>query len=329
MSEHSGLEPSLFPVNVVSKTALTRDIYLFELASQSDEALGGFAPGSHIAVKTPSGAMRHYSLCGGAQQNVWQIAIKREGRGRGGSLSLVDGVSAGSTIWVSQPSNNFPLPADAKKLLLIAGGIGITPIMSMVQALKLNGFDLSNALKLVYLVRDAESAAFVSELKELVPATSLTIHFDLGNPADQFDLWPLFEKPSSIASATHVLCCGPQPLMDAVRDMTGHWPPKLIHFESFGVNTVSKPTDEPFSIRLASSGGELLVEPGQTILEVLRENGYKASSSCESGTCGTCRTGLLAGEADHRDFVLAEDEKTDFIMICVSRSRSPVLELDV
>jgi phthalate 4,5-dioxygenase reductase component len=329
MSELSGLGPSLFPVTVVSKTALARDICLFELASQSDVPLVEFEPGSHIAVKTPSGAMRHYSLCGEPQQNVWKIAVKREGRGRGGSLSLVDGVAAGATVWVSLPSNNFALPADAKKLLLIAGGIGITPIIAMVQALVVEGFDLTNALKVVYLVRDSESAAFVDQLKTLVPPTSLIVHFDQGEAANQYDLWPLLERPPTTSSASHVFCCGPQPLMDAVKDMTGHWPHKQVHFESFGATSTSQPTDHAFTIRIASNGDELTVEPSQTILEVLRSNGYRVSSSCESGTCGSCKTGLLFGEAEHRDWVLTDDEKADSIMICVSRSRSVLLELDI
>jgi phthalate 4,5-dioxygenase reductase component len=276
-------------------------------------------------VKTPSGAMRHYSLCGAPSKDVWKIAVKREGRGRGGSLSLVDGIANGATISISQASNNFPLPSDPRKLLLIAGGIGITPMMSMLHSLAAEGFDLKNNLKLIYLARDVASAAFVSDIKALVPASSLQVHFDQGDPANQFDLWPLLEKPSS----AHVFCCGPQPLMDAVKDMTGHWPQKQIHFENFGVNTAVLPTDHAFTIRLVSTGDELLVESGQGILEVLRANGYKAASSCESGTCGTCKTGLLAGEADHRDFVLGEDEKANSIMICVSRAHSPLLELDI
>ena len=136
----------------------------------------------------------------------------------------------------------------------------------------------------------------------------------------------MFEKPGR----AHVYCCGPRPLMDAVRDMTGHWPSGSIHFESFlDGAAMARAEDRPFKVRLARSGGEVEVPAGVTILEALKRAGHRVQSSCEAGTCGTCKTGLLAGEAEHRDLVLMPDEQGTQVMVCVSRAKSDVLELDL
>jgi phthalate 4,5-dioxygenase reductase component len=312
---------ALFAAQVTSVRSLASGITLIDLVKMDGSALPSFTAGSHIAVRTPSGAHRHYSLCSDPSEAAfWQIAVKREGRGRGGSLSLVDSVRVGSELLVSLPANNFRLNDGARQFLFVAGGIGITPIVSMLYTLKANGID--NA-KLVYLVRD--EAAFDVQLRELLPPKGLTIHFDHGDPDQQFDLWPLFEK----TSPTHVYCCGPKPLMDSVRDMTGHWPQKQIHFESFGSDTAPRASDEAFTVVINSSGLSIEVESHQSILEALRANGITVPSSCESGTCGSCRTGLLDGQADHRDLVLTEEERDSQVMVCVSRACSSRLLLDL
>jgi phthalate 4,5-dioxygenase reductase subunit len=151
------------------------------------------------------------------------------------------------------------------------------------------------------------------------------VHHDQGDPAHALDLWPILEKPSP----AHVYCCGPRPLLEAVRDMTGHWSPSSIHFESFiDAGAAARPEDTSFTVVLAKSGARIEVAPGMSILEAMRSAGHDAPSSCESGTCGTCRTRLVGGEADHRDLVLMDDEKADQIMICVSRARSPEIVID-
>ncbi len=226
---------------------------------------------------------------------------------------------------VSLPTNKFVLDPGAKQYLFIAGGIGITPIFSMVRGLVAQEDFNPKFIKLIYLTRDLSSTAFASDLKSLLPAASLVIHHDHGNLKEQFDLWSLFEKPNQ----SYVYCCGPKPLMDSVKDMAGHWPQKQIHFESFGADTSPKPTDETFKVMIASSGVTLEVEPGTTILNTLRANGLNIASSCESGTCGSCKTGLLDGIADHRDLVLMDDERDHFVMPCVSRAVSPCLILDL
>ncbi len=176
-----------------------------------------------------------------------------------------------------------------------------------------------------YLCRSEESAAFRAELGVAPFAAHVSIHYDGGDSARAFDLWPILEKPSK----AHVYCCGPRPLLEAVRDMTGHWTPARIHFESFvDAAAARRPEDRAFTVRLARSGDSFEVAPGVSILEAARARGHEIPSSCESGTCGTCKTRRLEGDPDHRDLVLTEDEKSEFIMVCVSRAKSPLLVID-
>lgn len=293
-------------------------IQLFELRDPDGRPLPAFTAGSHIAVRVPSGAMRTYSLCSDpTDASHYRIAVKRDEQGRGGSRSLVDGVHTGDRLSVSTPRNLFGL-VPAPSYIFVAGGIGITPIQSMIHALRA---DPAVKFKLYYLTRNAPGTAFLDALSNDARAT---IHHDGGQPDNAFDLWPVFEEPTK----AHIYCCGPRPLMDAVRDMTGHWPASQVHFEDFGSDLVRpRANDTPFTIRLAHTGGELSVPVGVTILEVLRSHGLKLPSSCESGTCGTCRTGLLSGDVDHRDLVLTPAEQTREIMICISRAHTGDLVL--
>jgi phthalate 4,5-dioxygenase reductase subunit len=193
----------------------------------------------------------------------------------------------------------------------------------MIHAVRADG---NRPWKLYYLTRSRETTAFHSALSDPALKGRVTLHHDEGDPERAFDLWPVFETPTK----AHIYCCGPRPLMDAVRDMTGHWPASQVHFEDFGSDLVRpRPNDAPFTIRLARTGATLEVPAGVTIMEVLRRHGLRVPSSCESGTCGTCRTGLLQGEADHRDLVLADAERASNIMVCVSRATTPELVLDV
>lgn len=293
----------------------------FELVQPDGSELPVFTPGSHVKVQTPSGALRKYSLCNDpAERHRYVIAVKRDAGGRGGSISMHDSVREGDTLPTSIPENAFPLVSNAKAFLFIAGGIGITPILSMIRSF---GDLPPSPWKLLYLSRSPESTAFADELRSL--GKHVTVHHDHGDPARSFDLWPALEKPGS----AHIYCCGPRPLMESVRDMTGHWSPGKVHFESFNEGGGVKPDDKPFKVRLARSAREFEVPVGTSILKVLREQGGSAPSSCESGTCGTCRTTLLAGEADHRDMVLMPEEMATQIMICVSRAKSTELVLDL
>jgi len=295
----------------------------FELVHPEGAELPPFTPGSHVKVRTPSGAVRKYSLCNDpAERQRYVIAVKRDAQGQGGSVSMHDQARAGDMLATSAPDNAFPLVDSAKGHVFIAGGIGITPILSMIRSL---GEEPAVPWKLHYLTRSPGTTAFADALRDPALARNVHIHHDLGDPARSFDLWPTLEKPNG----AHVYCCGPRPLMESVRDMTGHWPARNVHFESFNEGGGVKPDDQPFSVRLARAQVSLEVPVGQSILATLREHGHSAPSSCESGTCGTCRTTLLAGEADHRDMVLMPEEMGSQIMICVSRAKSPELVLDL
>jgi phthalate 4,5-dioxygenase reductase subunit len=268
--------------------------------------------------------MRNYSLCNDPEErDHYVIAVKREDQGRGGSISMIDKVKPGDPIEVARPKNLFDLNLAAPAFIFVAGGIGITPIMSMLHAVQRGG---NRPFHLYYLSRSAPMTAFLLELQHLVSAGKATVHHDEGVPQQAFDLWPVFEEPTK----AHIYCCGPRGLMDAVRDMTGHWPANQVHFEDFGSDLVRPRADDtPFEVQLGREGPRIEVPVGTTILEAVRAHGRKVPSSCESGTCGTCRARLLEGEPDHRDLVLTDAERQSEIMICVSRAKSNLLVLDI
>ncbi len=307
----------------VARSEPTADgIQLLEFRDPVGAELPAWGPGSHVAVRVPSGAMRNYSLCNDPRErDRYVVAVKREEGGRGGSVSLIDGVKAGDTVEVAPPRNLFELVTSAPSYVFVAGGIGITPILSMIRYLRAAG---NAPFHLYYLTRSASGTAFLPELAEF--QDRVTVHHDNGDPGQAFDLWPVFEEPGK----AYIYCCGPRPLMDAVRDMTGHWPESAVHFEDFGSDLVRPRADDvPFIIQLGRGGPKLEVPVGTTILETIRAHGRKTPSSCESGTCGTCRTTVLDGEPDHRDLVLSEAEKKAAMMICVSRAKSGLLVLDL
>ena len=316
--------PGLLTLRVARAESAADGIQLFELRHPDGLDLPPFTPGSHIAVQVPSGAMRNYSLCNDPhERDRYVIAVKREEQGRGGSVGLIEGVRTGSTLAVAPPRNLFELVTTASSYIFVAGGIGITPILSMIRYLRATG---DKPFHLYYLTRSATSTAFVPDFADPAFAGRVTIHHDEGDLEQAFDLWPVFEEPSK----AYIYCCGPRPLMDAVRDMTGHWPASAVHFEDFGSDLVRPRADDAlFRIQLGRGGAVLDVPVGTTILETVRVHGLRTPSSCESGTCGTCRTGLLDGEADHRDLVLTAAEQACEIMICVSRAKSALLVLDL
>jgi phthalate 4,5-dioxygenase reductase subunit len=310
------------PLRISAMTDVAQGIRSFELVQPDGTELPPFTPGSHVKVQAPNGMVRKYSLCNDPAERLrYVVTVKRESGGQGGSLSMHE-ARVGDTLPTSLPDNAFPLVDNARSHLFIAGGIGITPILSMIRSF---GAAPPVPWKLVYLTREAAATAFLEELTQPALRGRVRLHHDHGDPQQALDLWPLLEKPNS----AHLYCCGPRPLMDAVRDMSGHWSPANVHFESFAEGGPALPDDRPFRVALQRSGREFDVPAGKSILTVLREHGMEARSSCESGTCGTCRTTLVAGEADHRDLVLMPEEMASQIMICVSRARSERLVIDL
>jgi phthalate 4,5-dioxygenase reductase subunit len=197
----------------------------------------------------------------------------------------------------------------------------VTPIMAMIRQVVAEG----KRFRLFYCSRSPETTAFRDELSRPQFKNMVTIHYDEGDASRSLDLRPILAERKN---REHLYCCGPRPLMEAVRAMTDHWSSTAVHFEAFSEAETHKADDKPFKVRLARSGTVLDVPTSKTILEALREHGLEVPSSCETGTCGTCRTKLLAGEVDHRDLVLAEHERKDAIMICVSRARGDDITID-
>jgi phthalate 4,5-dioxygenase reductase subunit len=319
----SGTEtPPTMRLRVTRNDKIADSIHLFELCEPSGQPLPPFSAGAHIAVRTPNGLTRKYSLCNDpSERNRYQVAIKREVNGRGGSCDLIDHVKAGDELIVAAPVNDFELPQRAQDFLFVAGGIGITPIMAMIRRVQAEG----KRFRLFYCSRSPETTAFRDELSAPAFKDNVTIHYDYGNLSHSLDLKPILAERKN---REHLYCCGPRPLMEAVRLMTDHWSSAAVHFEAFSDAETHKPTDKAFKVKLARSGDVREVPTDKTILEVLRAHGVEVPSSCETGTCGTCKTKLLAGEADHRDLFLAEHDKAGNIMICVSRAKSDEIEID-
>lgn len=317
----------MLQLRVRSVTYEAQGIHSFELVHPSGEELPPFTAGAHIDVHVPGGLVRNYSLCNpSTERHRYQIAVLHVLDGRGGSRAMHEAVRTGDTILVSEPRNQFPLSDTAERHLLMAGGIGITPLLSMLETLKARGA----AFEFHYCTRSPERTAFVDRLQALRQHGSISIHHDQGDPARGLDIGALLKTHQP---GTHLYFCGPAGFMEAARRGSAHWPKESIHFEYFvapaAAPAAGATARENYKVRLASKGCELDVPAGRSILEVLRAAGIQCESSCEAGICGTCRTRYLDGEPEHNDMVLTEDERSEYVMICCARSRSEVLTLDL
>lgn len=307
-------------LEVVQRRALTPEIEEFTLRALDGAPLPAAEPGAHVTLQTPSGAMRRYSLVQPSESpDCYVLAIKREPASRGGSQSMHASATAGRVLQVDPPVTEFPL-GRGHRALLIAGGIGITPIYSMARRL----VDEGREFRLIYCTRDAAHSAYAEALRTLCD-DRLVLHHDGGDPDRAFDFWTTLGTPSD----EHIYCCGPAPLMEEIKGMTGHWPEGQVHFEDFKPVEVVRKDDQGFAVTLKRSQATIQVPADRSILEALRDAGHQTVSSCESGTCGTCKCTLVAGEVDHRDMVLMDDEKAGKIMICVSRAKGDHLVLDL
>ena len=231
-----------------------------------------------------------------------------------------DQAGVGAALTISEPVNDFPLATGADHLL-IAGGIGITPILAMARQLLAEG----RRFRLIYCTRSAEETAYLPELRAEL-GERLNVHHDHGDPARFFDFWDEFEQARRDC---FVYCCGPQPLMEEIKALSGHWPEGRVRFEDFHPVEVVRADDVAFDVTIASSGRTVRVPADRSVLEALREAGMRTVSSCESGTCGSCRSRLVSGLVDHRDMVLTPEDRERYIMICVSRAREGDLVIDL
>ena len=204
-------QPQMMPLRVTRADKIADGIHLFELRDAAGAPLPPFSAGAHIAIRTPNGLLRKYSLCNDpSERDRYQVAIKRETNGRGGSANLIDAVKAGDELMVAPPVNDFGLPQRATDFLFIAGGIGITPMMAMIREVQAQG----KRFRLFYCTRSPETTAFTQELSAPEFAGKVVIHHDQGDPTCSLDLKPILAERRN---REHLYCCGPRPLMEAVR----------------------------------------------------------------------------------------------------------------
>ncbi len=312
-------------MRVLSKRREADDIFSFVLAPvQEDDALAPYQAGAHVSVK--AGAwVRQYSLCPGPEDGAaLAIAVHRDSQGRGGSQFFCDSIDEGDVIAVSAPVNHFPLVQAEAPPILLAGGIGITPLLSMAYALTQAGrsFDLH------YLGRRRSRMAFLDTLATLCPhRTHVHIEDERDTP---LELATLIGQP---AQGRHLYVCGPPGMIDAVQECALHlgWPPHHIHFERFSANAPAAAGDRAFEVVIASSGQCVNVPAGTSAAQALKAAGVDIPVSCEQGLCGLCMTGLLQGRPDHRDAVLTPQEIAEgrLFLPCCSRALDARLVLDL
>ena len=300
-----------------------KHIKTFELVDPESAELQAFSAGSHIEIELPDNIRRHYSLCNDpSETHRYLIAVLQEKESRGGSQSLHYGVKEGDLLEVSMPKNNFPLDQRGMHFILIAGGIGITPLLSMAYKLK----TLRKPFELHMCARSHEYAPFKKELEGFGGLAKTHMHISDGDPSQRLDVSSLLKQP---LPESLVYCCGPQSLMDAVSQATSDWGAKKIHFETFTPRTLDG-SDLPFHIKIASTGQSFHVNSTTTILEALHQNGIRHPFSCEVGLCRTCVTGYQAGDVEHLDQdALSNEERKGCLTICVSRCTSDELILDL
>jgi vanillate O-demethylase ferredoxin subunit len=317
----------LLRVRVADRKPEATDVCSFVLVEPGGGELPAFSAGSHIDVHTGDGLVRQYSLCGDpAERRSYRIAVKHETGSRGGSRWMHERLHENDILTISVPRNNFRLNEDAARSVLIAGGIGITPLLSM--ALRLEA--LGKPFELQCFSRSMAHTAFHELLSQRKYADRVGFHYALEPESVRAYLRKYLWRRQQGAE---LYLCGPRPFMDLVEQTAAvTWPPEAVHLEYFGADpaSLSGPRDS-FTVRLARSGGECRVGPEQTIVQALAGCGIQVTTSCEQGVCGTCLTGVLEGVPDHRDVFLTDEERAagDRMLPCVSRARSEILVLDL
>ena len=314
-------------VRVVKKSLEAENIYTFELADQNGVLLPPFGAGAHIDVHIRDGLVRQYSLCNDPRESHrYLIGVLRVPDSRGGSQTMHEEVEEGDLIEISGPKNHFPLVHSARRSLLLAAGIGVTPILCMAERLANVGADFD----MHYWARSRPRAAFFERIGRSAFSQRVSFHFSDGAPEQRGDIPALLQSPDP---GVHVYVCGPVRFMDAVLDTakTSGWPDANVHREYFTAEVHSKADDSEFSVKIASSGKCYRVDKNESVLDVLEKHGVVIPRSCEQGVCGTCVTGVLVGIPDHRDRILTTEDRArnDRFTPCCSRAVSPELVLDL
>lgn len=314
-------------VVVANRKTLAADIVGFELVGRNEAGLPRFEPGAHIDVHVPGcGLIRQYSLWNDpAESFCYRIAVLRDASSRGGSRKLHEGLREGDILQIGEPRNNFGL-APAQEYILFAGGIGVTPLLSMAQYLKRTG----RRFALHYFVRSRERAAFLDWIAGSSIAEHVRLHVDEEKQAGTLELADILAPASQDA---RIYVCGPLGFINWVQTSATdhHWDSGRIHIERFSSGPDSFMNDEAFDVEIAGTGEVFQIPPGRSVADVLAENGFFIPISCGAGICGTCITGVLAGTPEHRDQVLSPDEhaRGEVFTPCCSRSRGGRLVLDL
>jgi vanillate O-demethylase ferredoxin subunit len=314
-------------VKIARKFPVATDICAFELVHTDGAALPPFAAGAHIDVTLRDGLVRQYSLCNPpTESHRYRIAVRREANSRGGSIAM-HALEEGGLLDIGEPKNHFPLHAQARHSLLLAGGIGITPILSMAEAL-----DHADAsFEMHYCTRSAARTAFRDRLAEARFAERVHLYFDDAQDGGRLQLGALLAQARA---DTHLYVCGPAGFIAAALDASkaAGWDDANVHREFFvGAGAPAQESGGAFQVKLSSTGRVIDVAPEVTVVAALAQAGIEVPTSCEQGVCGTCLTRVLSGEPDHRDVYLMDDEKAanDRFLPCCSRSKSPMLVLDL
>ncbi|WP_254923126.1 PDR/VanB family oxidoreductase [Rhodococcus sp. OK302] len=307
-------------LRVEAREQVAENIISLTLADPSGNRLPPWTPGSHIDLILPNGMARQYSLCGNRWDTYhYRIAVLREPNGRGGSEWIHANVDEGDILGYGGPRNHFPM-VPAEQYVFIAGGIGITPLISMIEQAVRTG----RSWRLLFGGRSRQSMAFLEELERY------TEHVHIA-PQDEVGLLDLDDWIPGLDPGTKVYCCGPTGLLDVVESACRKCPPYTLHTERFEAPAHESSQDRSFILKLQRSGIELEVEPGTSTLDALSGAGIGIISSCRQGTCGTCEVPVVDGIPDHRDSVLDEVDRQagDCMIACVSRAHTPQLTLDL
>lgn len=318
---------STLSVRVLRKELAALDICTFEMVDVNGGPLPAFSAGSHVDVQLPGGLTRQYSLCNDPKEtHRYLIGVLRDAASRGGSSAMHDQVAVGQVLQISAPKNHFPLAHDARRSLLLAGGIGVTPILCMTERLAITGADF----EMHYCARSRARMAFRERISASEFAHRVQFHFDDGDAQQKLDIERLLAAPQD---GLHLYVCGPKGFMDAVLNAARRlgWQESRLHYEFFSAAVASSDRDASFEVKLASSGRIIVVPGGKTVTQALSEAGIEVQTACEQGVCGTCLTRVLEGVPEHKDLYLTPEEQAanDQFTPCCSRSRTPLLVLDL
>jgi tetrachlorobenzoquinone reductase len=317
-------------VVVRSMTLLASDTISVEFVSSDGGELPAFEAGAHIDLLLPNGIRRSYSLCNRpTDRNRYVVGVKKASPSRGASTYIHDHLRVGQRIEISRPRNNFPLAQAAERSIFIAGGIGITPILSMIQTLESE----ARQWKLYYAARTSKDAAFVGELQALsaVHPGHIDIRFDHEPGVAMLDLEGIVNE--NAGKGAHFYACGPSAMLDAFEAATKSIPEANRHLERFSADAkeASEGALTEYEAVLANSGMTLQITPEKSLLDTLLDAGINLEFSCMQGICGSCRVAVQEGLPDHRDHVLTEEERAanDSVLVCCSGSRTRRLVLDL